>query len=324
MTDLVVGLDGGNSKTDLVLATRSGRIVATVRGDGTRPDLVGVDATAAQLGELLATGLAGVGPLRGKARVTYAVCCLANVDTRPVERRLTRALAGLGLAERLEVHNDTLAVLWAGAPEGWGIAVACGAGINAVGVHPGGRVARYLGIGVTSGDWGGGYSIGTAGLGAAIRAGDGRGPATALRQVIPRAVGRRTPEAIAVGLLDGRLPRARLLDLAPAVLACAADGDPVAREISDRQADEVAIMVVALLRRLGLLRTSAPVILGGGTLQNAPGVLLDRIRDRVAQCAPSADVRVLDLPPVVGALDAALARAGATATARRRARNALA
>lgn len=322
MAELVAGVDGGNSKTEVVLATGEGRVVARVRGPGTVPHLVGVPATATGLAELLATALAEAGAGPGD-RVATWVGCIANVDTAPVQRQLTRHLTGLGLAARLEVHNDTFAILWAGAPEGWGAAVACGAGINALAVHPGGRVARFLALGATTGDWGGGRCIGTAGLGAAVRAGDGRGPATSLRRALPAAVGLRTPEAVAVALLDGRLGRHRLLDLAPVVLACAAEGDPVARAISDRQADEVVVMAVALLRRLALLRAAAPVVLGGGTLQHGPGVLLDRIRDGVARSAPAADVRVLALPPVAGALDAALLRSGASAAARRRARREL-
>ncbi|MDQ1288543.1 MAG: hypothetical protein QG622_2108 [Actinomycetota bacterium] len=322
MAELAVGVDGGNSKTDVVVATAAGQILARLQGPGTHPDVVGVPATATMLAELTASALerAGAGP---GDHVGAWAGCLANVDTRPVERALTRELTGLGLAAHLEVHNDTFAVLWAGAPEGWGVAVACGAGVNAVGVHPDGRVARFLGLGDISGDWGGGYCLGTDGLGAAVRAGDGRGPGTALRRVLPPAVGLSTPEAVAVAVMTGRLARSALLDLAPVVLACAADGDPVARRIADRQADEVAVMVVAALRRLRLLRRPAPVVLGGGTMQNAPAILLDRLRDGVTRWAPSAGVRVLGLPPVAGALDRSLVRHGAGPAERRRARDEL-
>ena len=39
---LVLAVDGGNSKTDLVVATTGGRILAQVRGDGTRSHEVGI------------------------------------------------------------------------------------------------------------------------------------------------------------------------------------------------------------------------------------------------------------------------------------------
>ena len=64
------------------------------------------------------------------------------------------------MAERISVHNDAFAALRAGAPEGWGIVVVCGAGVNAAGVGPDSRTARLAGIGDLSGDWGGSQGSG--------------------------------------------------------------------------------------------------------------------------------------------------------------------
>jgi len=72
------------------------------------------------------------------------------------------------------VENDTFAVLRAGTDRGWGIAVVCGSGINCVGVAPDGRHARFPSLGAITGDWGGGYDVGLAGVVAAARSEDGR------------------------------------------------------------------------------------------------------------------------------------------------------
>lgn len=136
MPDLVVGVDGGNSKTDLVLADTEGRLLSWVRGPGTRPHTEGMEITTERLAHLGRHALAEAG-LPDTTPVSVGAYFLANVDRRAQERLALRQLTRLGVADRTLVRNDTLAVLNAGAPDGWGVAVVSGAGINAAAVHPG-------------------------------------------------------------------------------------------------------------------------------------------------------------------------------------------
>ncbi|MFJ9562545.1 N-acetylglucosamine kinase [Streptomyces fuscichromogenes] len=322
MPDLVVGVDGGNSKTDLVLADTEGRLLSWIRGAGTRPHTEGMQTTTERLARLGRFALAEAG-LPQTAPVSAGAYFLANVDQRAQERLALRQLTELGVAGRTVVHNDTLAVLRAGAPDGWGVAVVSGAGINAAAVHPGGRSARFLSLGDITGDWGGGLAVARAGLGAAVRAGDGRGRTTRLRRDLPPHFGLGSVEAVALAVGAGEIPVTALHGLAPLVFAAAEDGDAVARGIVERLGDEIVAMVTALLRRLRLLRTPTPVVLGGGTLQNDHLLLRDHISSRLAAEAPLARPRVLDVPPVAGAAAQALVTADASADARRRLREAI-
>ncbi|MCO6004234.1 ATPase [Actinoallomurus purpureus] len=310
MADLVVGADGGNSKTDLVLADTGGRLLAWVRGIGTRPHADGMAVTAGQLADLTRRGLSEAG-LPETTSIAVGAYFLANVDVPADEQEALLRLSRLDVAERTLVRNDTLAILRAGAPEGWGVAVVSGAGINAVGVHPGGRSARFLSLGDITGDWGGGMGVARAAMGAAVRAGDGRGPATVLREVLPGHFGLPSVETVALAVSAGEIPAMELPALAPLVFAAADDGDAVAREIVTRLGDEIVTMVTALLRRLDLLGTPTPVVLGGGTLQNDQILLHDHIRRRLGEEAPLARPQVLDVPPVAGAACEALMEARA-------------
>ena len=128
------------------------------------------------------------------------------------------------------------------------------------------------------------------------------------------------PEELAVAIYSGLRPRLDLLDLAPMTLQAAHEGDPVAVAIIGRLADEAAVMAIGLLRRLRLLRSDADVVLGGGMLQSGSPLIVDGVAARLHADAPNARLVVLDVPPVAGSLDEALQRAGATAAARRRAR----
>jgi N-acetylglucosamine kinase-like BadF-type ATPase len=199
------------------------------------------------------------------------------------------------------LRNDTFAVMRAGAPRGWGVAVVCGAGFNCTGVGPDGREVRFPALGPISGDSGGGQEIGIAAVGACVKAGDGRGPHTALERAVPAFFGLRTPRQVMVGLHTGRLDESRLYELAPTVLRAANAGDAVAVAIVERQADEAAVLVNTALRRLRLRRSDADVVLGGGVARARSPVFMDRLTTHVRACAPAARIAVVEDLPIVGA-----------------------
>jgi N-acetylglucosamine kinase-like BadF-type ATPase len=314
----VVAADGGNSKTDVVLASIEGDVLARLRVGGIRPNIDGMPATASTLATAARTAAARAGATSIAAGAFY----LANIDLPEDETAATDALRQLGVAPRVLVRNDVFAILRAGTTRGWGVAITAGAGINAVGVDPGGREARFLALGDISGDWGGGYSVGAAGLGAAVRAGDGRGPETVLRSMVEETF-QTSPEDLAVAVSRGQVLRRALRGFAPAVLRAADGGDAVASEIVLRLADNSADFAVTLLRRLEVLDADTDVVLGGRLHQSGNRLLLNRIRERVSAVAPHAVVRVLDTLPVAGALATALDMAGASAGAQDRARSQL-
>jgi N-acetylglucosamine kinase-like BadF-type ATPase len=318
MSRYVIAADGGNSKTDLVVATTDGAVLARVAGAGTRPYLDGLPPTATGLAELARAALV-TAKLPVATPVAVASFYLANVDFADEEAAMRDALDAFHLADRLEIHNDTHAVLTAGSARGWGIAVVAGAGINAIGVHPDGREERFLGIGEMSGDWGGGWAVAVAALGDAVRAVDGRGPDTALRALVADRFG-DDPESVAIAADRGQITDAELFAFAPAVFGAALDGDAVAVGIVNRLADEVLDFVQALVRRMSVADEDVDVVLGGGTLQSGNAALVERIRAGVKAAAPKANLHVLDVPPVVGALTGALTSAGASCDAIERAR----
>jgi N-acetylglucosamine kinase-like BadF-type ATPase len=318
----VVAVDGGNSKTDVVVASTSGRLLARRRGPGVESPLADPPGWRDRLSSLVAEARSEAG-IRSGVKAACAVYFLANVDL-PVEQRIAhRELDRVGQAEVTVVRNDTLAVLRAGASREWGVAVVSGAGINAVGVHPSGRTAGFLALGDYTGDSGGGMALGIAALGAAVRARDGRGPATLLAASVPAHFGLRRPEDVAIAVHRGSIAYDGLGVLAPVLFAAAAAGDEVAAGIVGAFADEVATMATALIRRLRLTRTDVEVVLGGGTLQTGNGVLHDRVAAGVVAVAPRARVSVLDVPPVFGAVVEAWATVGAPEAALRRVRRAL-
>ena len=245
---------------------------------------------------------------------------LAGVDFPEEEERLQTAIAERGWAARLRVGNDTFAVLRAGTESGWGIAITCGAGINCVGVGPDGRHVRFPALGEITGDWGGGSDVGMAGLFAAARSEDGRGPRTELQQLVPAHFGYDAPSAVAYAMHVGELPRRRIIELAPVVLG---SDDRVALAIGDRLADEIVALARATFVRLGFSDEAVEVLVGGGLMRSADQRLLARIEEGLREVGAGIVLLQTSQPPIVGAALLGLDAVGADAVAQQRLRDEL-
>ncbi|WP_308164850.1 N-acetylglucosamine kinase [Nonomuraea sediminis] len=319
--DAVLALDGGNSKTDVLLVTTDGTVLSQVRGPGASAQRVGVAASAATLDALVKQAVRQFDPAARAPYVRHTAAYLAGVDFGREQEALTQALGELGWSEGITVDNDTFALLRAGTPHGHGVAVVCGAGINCVGVAPDGRTLRFPAIGRLSGDWGGGLFLGDETLWRAVRAEDGRGPDTALRPLVTAHFGVSSVAELVERFHFGDVCRTRLQELNPLLLETAGHGDTVARKVVDRLADEVVLLVSAALRRLDLLDVPVDLVLGGGVLAGGDPYLLDRIHTGCARTAPKATPRVVDVPPAVGAALLGLDELGASAVAEHRLRD---
>ena len=329
MTAAVLAVDGGNSKADVALVAADGTLLAAVRGRTTSHQAVGLEEGLRRLTELVETVArrAGLDPA-ARPIASLGVHALAGADFAADIRMLERGLRATGLTARDVVVNDCIGALWAGATDGYGIALVCGAGINAAAVAPNGRVARFDGIGDLSGDWGGGNAVAMAGLGAAVRARDGRGPRTELERTVPAHFGLTRPAALTRAMYDQRIRMDRLGELSPVVFATARGGDAVARAIIDRLADELATMAIALATRLGIKRLPVDVVLAGGVFRADDPAFFERLDARIRADLPAANLIRLDIPPVAGAAREGLKQLGhggpeAIAAARERVRNEL-
>jgi N-acetylglucosamine kinase-like BadF-type ATPase len=323
MTELLLAVDGGNAKTDLALLSAEGEVLALVRGPGSSPHEHGLDGALDRIGALLGEALAIAG-LDGVAHAELAIADLrlAGVDF-PREVTVARErVEQRGWARVIEVGNDTFALLRAGTDRGWGVAVVCGAGINCVGVGPDGRRAWFPALGEITGDWGGGYDLGTAAVAAAARSEDGRGPLTTLERRVAAHFGAESLVALAEAVHGGELRRRRFAELAPIVLAEAAS-DRVAAQLVDRLAEEIVALVRVALDRLGPLAEPAEIVLGGGILRARDPLLLGAVDAGLAALGVPLTTTVVDAPPVVGAALLALDRIGAPRSARERLRREL-
>ncbi|MER5767080.1 N-acetylglucosamine kinase [Streptomyces sp. NPDC001985] len=303
VTASVLAIDAGNSKADVAVVGPDGAVLASVRGHhGFQPPRVGigaaVDLLAVTVEEALAKARAQGARTDG---IEHVSACLANADLPVEEEELSAALHARGWGRTTRVRNDTFAILRAGVDEPRGVAVVCGAGINCVGMLPDGRTTRYPAIGKISGDWGGGQGLAEEALWYGARAEDGRGEATELARTLPAHFGLDSMYALIEALHREVIPYARTHELTPVLFATSAAGDPVARHVVRRLAQEVVAMSAVALGKLGLLEEEAPVVLGGGVLAARHPELDAHLTAMMGARAPKARLSVVTAPPVLGA-----------------------
>jgi N-acetylglucosamine kinase-like BadF-type ATPase len=301
-----VAIDGGNSKTDVVVGSNDGRILALMRGPGSSPHNLGVEGSIAMLDGLIRTalGVAGVHP-------DVLVACLAGVDLPTEVARFAEAVNEAGWATDNVVDNDLFALLRAGTPDPNAIAVVCGAGINCVGRRADGRTARFPALGPISGDWGGGGYLAQVTLWHAARGEDGRGPTTALSPAVAQHFGLMRVEDVAAAIHLGEIPASRITELTPLLFDVAESGDDVARRVVLRQAREIVTLARVAGERLELLDRPHTVVLGGGLIAARRPPLHGPLMRGLAATAPRATIKIVRDHPVTGAALLALDRFGA-------------
>ncbi len=299
----MLAVDGGSTKTDIVLVSRNGALLGRARVGPSNHQLVGLDGML----EALRDALTAVTAAANLSRTVFPICptgvyCLAGIDLAVDEDTLAPAIEEKGWTERVVLRNDTFAVSRAGTTSPWGVGVVCGTGMNCAAVGPDGRTVRFPALAELSGDFApGGSWLGVRALGLALRASDGRGGATSLSERVPAHLGQPDAEAVLTGIYTGTIPYARLFELAPILLQAAADGDALAREAADTLADEVVAFVRAAVVRLGLQDAPVEVVLGGGVFDTTDTGFHDRVAAGIHDTAPRAVLVRLDVPPVLGA-----------------------
>jgi N-acetylmuramic acid 6-phosphate etherase len=246
----VLGVDGGGSKTLALLADDRQHVLGRGTGSSSNYQAVGAGAALSALDEAIGAACASAGvPLSAVG----ALCIgMAGVD-RPEDHALLRDWAARRLPGiPLRVVTDAQLVLAAGTPDDWGIALICGTGSIAYGEDASGHRARAGGWGYLLGDEGSGHAVGQAGLRAVMRAFDGRGPRTALTQMILAHWDLSTPTDLVSRVYREALLPADVAALAPLVEAAGAAGDEVASGILLEAGRELALAVKAVARPLDL------------------------------------------------------------------------
>ena len=301
---VVLGVDGGNTKTIALVARPDGTVVGAGRVmECADPYAVGLEHAVRVIESAAELALVEAGAPN--------VCCsafsLAGADWPEDVDDLGRALH-VRWPDALIV-NDGIGALRAAVPKGPGVVVALGTGAATAARGTDGRTWH-------SSFWQepqGARELGIRALQAVYRAELGIDEPTALTERVLARVGEDTVEAVLHratrrGPARWREPAV----LAPLVLDAAEEGDPAASAIVQQQGQSLGWTALAAARRVGIDGLTFPVALTGGVLRHRGSVLEQALLAAVQCGAPNAWPLRPPLEPAAGALLLAFDRAGIT------------
>jgi len=176
-----------------------------------------------------------------------------------------------------------------------GVSLVAGTGSSCRIIDDKGRVTSCGGFGPQFDDEGSAYWIGREAIAAAVRAEDGRGRVTALREAVLTEFRIDTLWDIH-GQCDhnGHLLGPRVAAFAAQVFAAARSGDVVAQGLCEGAGQALADLIVATVRRAHVARRPMPLVMTGGVFYGGE-LIVDPLTAQLDEGPYSFDV----LPPVV-------------------------
>ena len=304
---LVIGVDGGGTKTVAWLAPLADPSGQTIVGCGLagpgNPRAAGFETAQSNIDQAIEAAF-----LDAKLpRIPAAAACFGLAGAgRPSEQEQIAAWATRrGIAAKVRVCHDAKPILAAAAPDNVGIALIAGTGSLAWGRNAAGETARAGGWGYLLGDEGSGYAIAVAGLRAAMRATDGRGPQTDLLAGLMQRLDAPSPDELVAKIYSPQTSREELAALAHVVFDYV-ETDETAATIIHTAARDLSELVVAVARELDFSDGGFTLAMTGGAIvhqlhyRDAVLTVVDQRLQLQKLAAPSRCVVVEE--PVLGAV----------------------
>ncbi len=296
---LLIAVDGGATKTDLVLFRPDGTVVNRVIGGPSNSSEIGFERSTDTLRDLFQQLLSDLGGTAAPVLAVHAGLAGGGIESNKpryrqfLEQLFPRAFIGNG--------SDAVCAMNSGLHSGDGMVLIAGTG-SSLFVRSQGQLHQIGGWGHLLSDEGSGYDIGRMGLRRVLQSLDGRKPATLMTDLFARAIGQPVDRAIPEIYEGGKRYISALSRL---VFEAAAAGDAAAQEILQTSAHELAQLLISGSRFLA--GQPYRVVFSGGLWQANDGLLkklvLAGLDDGYLAISP-------EMPPVYGSAMEAMRLAG--------------
>ncbi|HEY3331171.1 MAG TPA: BadF/BadG/BcrA/BcrD ATPase family protein [Capsulimonadaceae bacterium] len=248
MVDMVLGIDGGGTKTAATLICLHDDPLRQLGAGTSGPSNIAAVTVQSAFDAICAAASEALSGVDGHLRaICIGVAGYSHIQRRAdLSQRLAKSFPGV----LMEVVPD-YAIAFDAALNGQpGVLVISGTGQIAYGENAAGKWHRAGGYGYLIDDAGSGYGVGRAALAATLAAQDGSGPLTALGSAICRRVGVSQLEDVVSEVYGGKIDRQTIASLAEAVSDCAASGDMVAQEILATAGAALSRIALAVIDQL--------------------------------------------------------------------------
>lgn len=296
---LILGVDGGNTKTIAIVATTSGHILGAGRAG--RSDIYNTPSEEDALQEIAHAVEQALQAAGATAHDLEAgAFSMAGADWPEDIDLLRRGMTRFGFGRTIVIVNDAIGSLRAGTPDGVGVAITCGTGI-AIGARSQDGREWY------SGNWEiatGGVELGKQALVAIYEAHLGLGPQTSLTTGVLNFFDADSAENVLHYCTARNTDRhwSHQAKLAPILLDEAANGDAVALSIVEAAGMRNARVAAMAARSVGLDGAPFRLVLSGGVLRHPSQLLSKAICRHTSADLPQAVVCAGGPEPVIGAV----------------------
>ncbi len=298
MPHYFLGVDIGSSKSHACVADETGQVLGFGSAGAGNHESVGYEGLIRALDESTQRALAQANV--SKRDIAGAGFGIAGFDWQTERAAMLDAISTLKLDAPVEIVNDAMLGVIAGARDGWGVAVVSGTGCTARGrTRDRQREGMVTGAGQWMGEAAGAGELVRWAIHAAAHMWTRRGPATKLADALIQRAGARDLQDLLEGIINFRYE----LDAsaAPLIFEIAAQGDVVAQSLIQRAGRELGELANAVIRQLNFEKENFDVVLVG-SMWNSGEPLIRPFRETVLPLAPRAQFVKLSVPPVVGAV----------------------
>lgn len=299
-----LGIDVGATKSHALIADDRGRALGLGTGGCGNPDSVGYDGFAEVIRAATDEALATAGITRNE--IAGAGFGVGGYDWPSQREPILQAIGTIGLSAPLELVNDAVVGLVAGAEEGWGVAVVAGTSCNCWGWDRDRRIGRMTGHSWL-GEAAGGSELVLKAIQAVALEWTWRGPPTRLSSAFVELTNAQDVAGLLEGLSAGHIHLGS--EAAPVVFQVAAEGDPAAQELILWAGRELGSMANGVIRQLGFEALAFDVVLAGSFFNGSP-LVTSTMRVVIHGVAPGARLVRLHVPPVVGGVLLGMEQAG--------------
>jgi N-acetylglucosamine kinase-like BadF-type ATPase len=278
---LLLGIDGGGSRTRVAIADASGAVLGKGQAGSSNHQSVGFAAATQALHAAIRAARMDAG-LDSDTLFDAACFGLAGAGRPDDQMRFTAWAAECGIATNVRCVSDAEIILAAGTPEQWGVALISGTGSLCWARSPDGSSVRVGGWGYLLGDEGSGYDVAVRALRLAAQTVDGRADAHTLLAAVLNHWGLAEPTQLIGYVYRTELTRASVAEVGKLVSHLAEAGDTHAVGLIERAGGELADMVTVAVHRLRL--DTPPVALAGGLFATSillRAALLSRVSTRL-------------------------------------------
>jgi glucosamine kinase len=219
-----IGVDGGGTKTELILVDARGEIVARHLAPGCNPNIAGAAEAREILTEALRNILASVPFSSSQSpRIKRTLLCMAGTPAFWDETaQALSASAAYGPVTACDDSHPVLELATGGHP---GLVIHGGTGSFVVARDSSGKIHYAGGLGWRFGDEGSGHEIGRLAIARALLELQGWAPGASLAQLVRAHCGESDTRSVTRWFYHHAEPNRQVAALAPAVLDLAEHGD---------------------------------------------------------------------------------------------------